>query len=277
MNSRKLSVFVANSQTRWPDFKRLLPQPTMLPLKTGLYLLGVSLLYALNGAHNTEDLGFIHRLSLWSVVFSLTTFQFLIASMLLTRMKLLSSANKWIGIGASILVTCALLTLELHALKYTAFLPKNPDPLIEFYLFLLPTVAVWCCLLVLIEPRAATDSEEVGIDSEAVPETTDSKLKDLLAREQVLHIAACDHYLEISCMNNRHLIRGKMKDAVALLQNEDGVQVHRSHWVATKAIATTLRKGRDLKLVLTTGEKISVSRSKVPLLNSLISSVKQMG
>jgi len=268
-----MSAIVANSHTRWPEFKQLLLQPAMLPLKTGICLLGVSLLYALNGAHNTEDLDFIHRLSLWSVVFSVTTFQFLGISALVARPKLLLPAHKWIAVSASILITCALLTFELHALKFTAFLPKNPDPLLEFYFFLLPTVAVWCCLLVLIELSPATVSQIVESKPECNAETSDNKLQFILTREQVVHIAACDHYLEINCVNSQHLVRAKMKDAVALLQNEDGMQVHRSHWVATKAIATTLREGRDLKLVLTTGKKVSVSRSNISMLNSLISSI----
>ena len=266
-----MSEIVAKSHVRWPEFKISLLQPTMLPLKTGICLLAVSLLYALNGAHNTEDLGFIHRLSLWSVVFSVTTFQFLGISALLARPNLLLATSRWIGIGASILITCALLTIELHALKFTAFLPKNPDPLLEFYVFLLPTVLVWCCLLVLIEPTSNTVSRIAKSGAESNSETNDTELESLLNREQVLHIMACDHYLEISCVSGRHLVRGKMKDAVTLLQNQDGMQVHRSHWVAKQAIANTLREGRDLKLVLTSGKKVSVSRSKVAMLNSLTS------
>ena len=268
-----MSQIVARSHAWWPDFKQPLSQPAMLTLKTGICLLAVSLLYALNGAHNTENLGFIHRVSLWSVVFSLTTFQFLGVSALLARTRLLLSTTRWVAIGASILITCALLTFELHALKFTSFLPKNPDPLLEFFLFLFPMVSVWCCLLVLIELPSTTVSRDTGSEPASTSKAADNKLQSLLAREQVLHVAACDHYLEISCVNNRHLVRGKMKDAVTLLQNEEGMQVHRSHWVATKAIATTLREGRDLKLVLTTGKKVSVSRSKVSMLSSLISPI----
>jgi DNA-binding LytR/AlgR family response regulator len=56
----------------------------------------------------------------------------------------------------------------------------------------------------------------------------------------------------------------RLQDAVAALQAADGLQVHRSHWVATNAVAQHRRvQGRDF-LVLKSGDEIPVSRSFRP-------------
>ncbi len=53
----------------------------------------------------------------------------------------------------------------------------------------------------------------------------------------------------------------RFSDALRDLSSADGVQVHRSHWVAHTAIAEVFRDGSNLRLRLKSGDIVPVSRS----------------
>lgn len=263
-----MSVNVASCHVQWLKLQDVFLKMGAASMKFIVCMLGLSLLYTLNDAHETERLSFYHSFVLWIVVFGLTAIQFLLIKEWLVSLKPLRKFYRPLNIGASILLTNALMTIELHFLKFTPLLPKQPDPIIDFYLFLLPSVSIWCFFLVLLDiPIKITETNRInGNVTSADP--NDSRLKSILLENKILHIAASDHYLDIICENGRQVIRGKMNDAVYLLQDLDGQRVHRSHWVVKSAIVKAIRKGRDLKLILSTGEEVPVSRLKVSALKS---------
>lgn len=83
-------------------------------------------------------------------------------------------------------------------------------------------------------------------------------------RGPLIRIEAQDHYLNVVTQKGSALVLLRLQDAVAALQAADGLQVHRSHWVATNAVAQHRRvQGRDF-LLLKSGEEIPVSRSFRP-------------
>lgn len=79
--------------------------------------------------------------------------------------------------------------------------------------------------------------------------------RDLLAVEAV------DHYLRIHTRVGETLIHMRMSDAIEELQGADGLQVHRSWWVARPAVAGQQRSGAKLSLVLANGIVVPVSRT----------------
>lgn len=81
---------------------------------------------------------------------------------------------------------------------------------------------------------------------------------DLLALEME------DHYLRIHTDGGSDLILMRLRDAVAELAGADGLQVHRSFWVARAAVTATAREadGR-VALTLRNGLRIPVSRSRL--------------
>jgi DNA-binding LytR/AlgR family response regulator len=56
--------------------------------------------------------------------------------------------------------------------------------------------------------------------------------------------------------------------AIAHMDDVEGLQVHRSWWVARHAVQCSIRDGRNLRLRLTTGLETPVARSKVGMLRS---------
>ncbi len=73
-----------------------------------------------------------------------------------------------------------------------------------------------------------------------------------------------DHYLRVHTPAGSVLILFRLKDALAELDGADGMQVHRSYWVARDAIAAIERKGRKTILVLENGLHVPVSESFLP-------------
>lgn len=81
---------------------------------------------------------------------------------------------------------------------------------------------------------------------------------DLLALEME------DHYLRVHTESGSDLILMRLRDAVAELAGADGVQAHRSFWVAAAAVSEVERTpdGRAT-LVLRNGLRVPVSRSRL--------------
>jgi hypothetical protein len=88
-------------------------------------------------------------------------------------------------------------------------------------------------------------------------------LKRIPARlgTELLSIMTEDHYLRVTTDRGSDLVLYRLSDAVAELDASLGLQVHRSHWVARRAVERVERDGHRIRLVLKTGERIPVSRT----------------
>lgn len=62
-------------------------------------------------------------------------------------------------------------------------------------------------------------------------------LGQTFAHNQILHAQAEEHYVRITLKDGQsHLLRGKISDACTDLGTVPGMRVHRSHWVAARAV-----------------------------------------
>ncbi len=77
-----------------------------------------------------------------------------------------------------------------------------------------------------------------------------------------------DHYLRVHTRLGSDLILLRMRDAVNELDGLDGLQVHRSWWVARGAVEQVERDGRNVVLRLAGGLTAPVSRNQVPVLRA---------
>ena len=256
------------------DVSRPQPEPTglkPLPLlqQLGYLALGIVVLtlsFSAAGAFDTDELGLAHRLALWCVVGTLMLVQPWLIEYGLAR--LVPRTRKWrmACLVLAVLLCNLALTFQLHALKSTPLLPKAPDPLIDFYIFLAPAVMPVALLVLLLKlgfsGRVALSPAVDGAPGLLLApglRTLNSDWRD----EAVSHIRAEDHYLEIHTEKARYFVRGRLADAVDRLSGTDGLQVHRSWWVADRAVALARRQGRDFKLTLVSGETVPVSRNRI--------------
>jgi DNA-binding LytR/AlgR family response regulator len=81
-----------------------------------------------------------------------------------------------------------------------------------------------------------------------------------LGRE-LIALEAEDHYLRVHTALGSELILARLSDAVAQLEGFDGLQVHRSWWVAADAVAGLVVQNGRLGLQLRNGLIAPVSRT----------------
>jgi hypothetical protein len=84
----------------------------------------------------------------------------------------------------------------------------------------------------------------------------------------LLWLSAEDHYIRVTTALGSDLILCRLSDAIAELEGETGQRVHRSHWVARRAVGSVERRDGKTLLLLTSGETVPVSQSYVPSLKA---------
>ena len=82
----------------------------------------------------------------------------------------------------------------------------------------------------------------------------------------VLCLQVEDHYVRVHTSQGSTLVLMSLSQAIAGLKDIEGVQTHRSWWVARAAITGVVEDGRNLRLQLVGGLEAPVSRSRVGLL-----------
>ena len=184
-------------------------------------------------------------------VMSVTTMDLLIGDLELLRTEpnvLLSR----IGIEAAslidnhIIISAVLLTPYLLALRSRGRQAITPPPLRA-------------------QPASPleTDAEQTA-EVAVAPE--DVELPGLLlacqppVRGDILAAEAQEHYVKIKATGQGGMALYRFGDAVRELGRYQGTQVHRSHWVSDEAVAAVVGKRGSLKIELTDGEVIPVSR-----------------
>ena len=83
-------------------------------------------------------------------------------------------------------------------------------------------------------------------------------------RAALVRLEVQDHYVLIVTARGRDLVLMRLADAVRETAPVDGMQVHRSHWVARDGVAALTREaGKNGRLVIETtdGATVPVSRS----------------
>ncbi len=80
-------------------------------------------------------------------------------------------------------------------------------------------------------------------------------------RGPLIHLTVEDHYTVVTTSRGRQLVLLRFADAVKETGTTDGVQTHRSHWVAVDHVACVTRSGSRLVVQMKSGEQIPVSRS----------------
>lgn len=79
----------------------------------------------------------------------------------------------------------------------------------------------------------------------------------------VLCLSMEDHYVRVHTATGSNLVLATLAQGIAALAGAPGLQVHRSWWVAEKAVAAAVVEGRNVRLRLTNGVLAPVARTSV--------------
>ncbi len=71
-----------------------------------------------------------------------------------------------------------------------------------------------------------------------------------------------DHYVKAHTLAGSEMILMRLRDAIAELDGIEGMQVHRSWWVARDAVRGVRREGRNMSLELADGSLAPVARAR---------------
>ncbi len=123
------------------------------------------------------------------------------------------------------------------------------------------------------QPPEKPASEKMGSTETESKKPVRAKLHDRLSpgfSSPITALGVEDHYVRVHSAERDEMLLLRLSDAIKEMEPMEGMQVHRSWWVARDAILTSKRDGRNLRLSLSGGLEVPVSRAYVTKL-------KQMG
>lgn len=88
-------------------------------------------------------------------------------------------------------------------------------------------------------------------------------------RAPLIRLQMRDHYVEVFTQAGSETVLLRMADAICAAEGVEGLQVHRSHWVALQAIRGLMRAQGKVSLALRDGTQIPVSRGNAPAVLAL--------
>ncbi len=118
-------------------------------------------------------------------------------------------------------------------------------------------------------PNSRSDEARQVLQSAAETPALHSRFLDRLPPElgsELIALEMEDHYVRAHTSLGSGLVLLRLRDALAELDGLEGMQVHRSWWVARHAVSDVKRDGRNVRLVLDTGVEAPVSRANVAVL-----------
>lgn len=258
----------------------MIPSALRERLARRLPVLGVSVaaLTVLGPFGTFQEMSLSGRLAYWGGLLLAGTLEFDLV-ILMARRVLGNHARRWPWTLAAAILTVSLIqTVIVAALEQQrrGVTVVSPSSLAELYGYVLvitllvSAVPIWLELrrhgLIdarstppsMVAPPAVTPETTPATPLNAAPflDRIPAKLgRDLLALEME------DHYIRVHTRLGSDLILLRLRDAVAELTGIDGLQVHRSHWVAAHAVAAVERNADGkLTLILTDGRRVPVSR-----------------
>jgi DNA-binding LytR/AlgR family response regulator len=140
-------------------------------------------------------------------------------------------------------------------------------PFLQSSLSSLPLCAIFCLLSYLTACQSLEAAANAVTDTDEDTKSEAKGVAPLLERlppqkrGELLRLSVQDHYTEIVTTRGRQLVLLRFADALKEIGETQGLQVHRSHWIAdTDVIAQRKQAGR-LLLMTRDGSEIPVSRS----------------
>lgn len=242
----------------------------MTPYRRLIYYLvipvTVGLVMATIGPFGTyDDLSFNERAIYWVSIFVLNWFQVDLLVRLMVRFMPEPTwpfPAPWI---AGAIVAALPATLEVYLLEtYLRSHSHPPDVVGLYFSVALLTIAVTIPVgyfnrRILREPAPTPDMSATPFFMRRIP----AHLGD-----ELLCLEMEDHYLRVHTAAGSDIILCRMRDAAAELASMEGLQVHRSYWVARNAVREIARDGDKLILILTNGMRVPVSRTYRPQLRA---------
>lgn len=119
------------------------------------------------------------------------------------------------------------------------------------------------------EPRPAATTPVPEIT--ARPECREVIIgSDRFGLHEILMLEAREHHVEITLDGRSMTRRARLGDIIAQTREDEGVQPHRSFWVARRAIGPVRREGSRHIMVLANGQTVPIARTRLDTVRAWI-------
>ncbi len=212
------------------------------------------------------ELGALDRYAYWFTIVVLNWLQILAFAALIGGLPIAAGWRAPLVVAAGCLAASVPAGFEVWWLE-RYFRPDAtlPGPVVLYgYVLVLSLVIAVPLAELFVPPRAR--GEEASVPAAALrlgPPAPAPFLKRLPSRlgSELLCLQAEDHYLRVHTPLGNDLMLCRLSDAMAELGGLEGLQVHRSYWVARAAVVGVERNGKKLALRLANGLDVPVSRT----------------
>lgn len=246
MTNRKINIHKPNS----------LPLPS---IKTLLINLTFSLVLGFLGPFGSYAMPLLERLAYWFIMFNLGYFIYYFSHRLTDWIfKNKSPHPVLLFITPTLLASVPLSILVGYATFQVGYRFTLSMPI---FIYLLPQVFILGIIIDSIM-RFINKQQDTKIINK--PSQTFINRLPLNLGDKLVCFAMEDHYIQVYTELGSHMILMRMKDALIELQDYNGLQVHRSYWVAVDAIDNVIKNSRKTLLVMNNGLQIPVSRKYLP-------------
>ena len=219
-------------------------------------VLGLGVILGISGPFDTLGvLPALPRVLYWITVVALTfTTGHLIGSLIHAALR---GRPDWIKIIASTIGVGIAVTIVLLALNMILF-GNGPDTWAEL-LELWGVVTLIAGVIEIGSYLLRTDPKETT----AGPPPILARLP-LEKRGALVALSAEDHYVRVTTTAGTELVLMRLSDAMTEVGSTQGLQVHRSHWVALDHVAKVSRTGDRGEVTLSDGSTRPISRGFMP-------------
>lgn len=224
-------------------------------------LAGVSLIITIMAPFGTEVIasGFL-RFCYWLAIVVGTAFTGSIVTDAV-YMALQRRVNHWLAIALAAIATAIAVCIVVFAINVAVFGMVPADAgFLPLFSTIFAISLVISATIILIEDKA----EQADPKGPAILSRLPLEL-----RGPLYALSAEDHYVNVRTSNGADLLLIRLNDAMKEAEPTEGLQVHRSHWVATSAIKSARREGDRAVLTLLDGTEIPASRKFVPELKAV--------
>ncbi len=227
---------------------------------------GLGLIFAWFGVYQTSQFPFAERVIYWTGLMLLGIVSGSLISPLITE-RLMPRAHPAVQVGIASLLISVPITLGLIAIEAASDGTVAPPAWwLEQYAYVLVVTVLLTSMAWVMEAYAKRPAAALPVATPGAPQTaTASPFLDRLPakfRTADIHaVSAEDHYLRVHTSAGETMILMRLADAIRELAGIEGLQVHRSWWVARNGFADTNRDDGKLTLKLKSGAEAPVSRT----------------
>lgn len=239
-----------------------MPQFLKERLRDAAVILGVAAVLTFFGVYTTDEPLWVRYL-MWVITCTVGGASAMFAVPLIFERKIAGDLLAVQAIiTAAIISVPVLLSLYLFIGAFGYWIPVSLLPMQYVYVFAVSLVLTLIAVLV-SKAREPAAPSRLSADGDAIGRFL-GRLPVKYRTATLLAVSSEDHYLRVHTSLGEELILMRLADAMRELAGADGIQVHRSWWVARDGVGDTRRENGKLFLVLKSGKQVPVSRTFLP-------------